>query len=131
MIVTLNEVRGNSSTWRTHGTRFHMACRFAKLHGLPIIKWRLPTNGARVTAMTQEEIEQLYIQEQNLWGIFVKGAPGYLTSNINPSKGLMANGTAIVYETMSFNNEESDFENVQRALLQISLAEPGDIENGQ
>ena len=118
IVVTLNEVRANLN--------FHMACRFAKLHKLPVIKWRIPISGLRATSLSSQESDQLYDQEQNLWGVFVKNAPGYLTFNINPSKSL-ANGTPIIYESLSFSSDDKDFERVQIALSQIANAGPGEV----
>ena len=60
-----------------------MACRFGKV---PLIRWKLPIYGDRVAFMNPEEVEQLYNQERGIWEIFVAGASGYLTVNINPSK---------------------------------------------
>lgn len=97
IVVTLNEICANIN--------FNMACRFAQRYNLPVIKWRLPISGIRAAALSVNETDQLYNHDNNLWGYFVAGAPGYLTSNINPSKGL-ANGTAIVYHSLSFTEKK-------------------------
>jgi hypothetical protein len=75
--------------------------------------------------MTVEEIDQLYKQERGLWGIFVAGAPGFLTQNLNPTKGF-ANGTSITYESISFDEEENE-EDIRIATLQIVTALPGEV----
>jgi hypothetical protein len=75
--------------------------------------------------MSIEEIDLLYKQERGLWGIFVAGAPGFLTQNINPTKGL-ANGTSVTYESISFDEEE-DEEEIRIATLQIVTAKPEEV----
>ena len=117
IVVTLNEVRNTLN--------YEMACRFAKLKNVPVIRWKLPISGERASLLNPEEIEQLYDQERGLWGVFVSGAPGFLTVNINPTKGL-ANGTPIIYESLSFDHER-DSENEREALRKISIAEPGEV----
>lgn len=75
--------------------------------------------------MAVEEIDQLYKQERGLLGIFVAGAPGYLTQNINPTKG-MANGASITYESIYFNEEENE-EDIRIATLQIITIRPREV----
>lgn len=117
IVVTLNEVRTSLN--------YDMAVRFAKVRRLPIIIWRLPISGERATSMTVEEIDQLYKQERGLWGIFVAGAPGFLTQKINPTKGL-ANGASITYESTYFNEEENE-EDIRIATLQIITTRRGEV----
>lgn len=82
-------------------------------------------SGDRATVMNREEMDELYNQEQGLWGLFVAGAPGFLTVNINPAKNL-ANGTPIVYESITFDHSK-DIDHVRLAMLQISIAQPGEV----
>ena len=117
IVVTLNEVRSSLN--------YDMVVRFAKVRRVPILVWRLPIAGERATNMSIEEIDLLYKQERGLWGIFVAGAPGFLTQNINPTKGL-ANGTSVTYESISFDEDE-DEEEIRIATLQIVTAKPGEV----
>lgn len=59
------------------------------------------------------------------WGFFFAEAPGFLTQNINPTKGL-ANGTSVTYESIS-SNEDENKDDIRLATLQIVTARPGEV----
>ena len=65
---------------------------FAEVHGLPLVKWRLPLTSRSMACCGQEAVEDLYANEVSLWGYFVRGAPAMRLDNINPTK-LLANGS--------------------------------------
>ena len=63
------------------------------------IVWYQPILRIVANAMDQNQVNYLYATCHRLKGIFVHGAPGFLTENINPTHGL-TNGTAITYHSI-------------------------------
>ena len=76
------------------------ASSVARLLGVPVIKWRLNISG--IDLYSDEQLETVYADDLSLWGIFIQGAPGYLTQNINVSRGL-ANGTEVLFQSLVLN----------------------------
>ena len=104
---------------------FHLAKQFARSTGVPIITWYLPVFGPHVTGMSREDCSIMYAQENSLMGIFVAGADGYLTENVNPGK-LLANGSPVNMHSLTFP-PQTPLENIQLIRQQIFDAEPGQI----
>jgi hypothetical protein len=93
---------------------------FARMKGLPVLRWRYAMPWLQQLSTAQAE--SMYKRYPALTGYFVKGAPAFITSNINPNKGL-ANGTAAVLHSLSW--EDSAY--VAEVALRVSQGEPGEI----
>jgi hypothetical protein len=50
--------------------------------------WNVPIRGDEICNLSQDDINLLYKNNLALKNYFVRGAPGYLTRNINPTLGL-------------------------------------------
>jgi hypothetical protein len=97
-----------------------MVVHFALKHSLPVLRWRYPIPHA--SALTEQEKESLYVRFPALSGFFIKGAPAFLTSNINPHGGL-ANGSMAVLHSLSWDNQD----HVSSIRHSMSIARPGQI----
>jgi hypothetical protein len=75
----------------------HQSSIFAKQQNWPRIIWYQPILGLVANAIDQDQVNYLYATCHRLKGIFVHGAPGFLTENINPT---LTNGTAITYHSL-------------------------------
>lgn len=91
------------------------AVAFAERTNQLIYRWRLPLTFGNsqeqkklktdVMSKTAEELTHLYEGSAGqLYGYFIKGAPMYITSNINPMKQL-ANGTMGIMSAMHFTDD--------------------------
>lgn len=80
IIVTTNNERANINSYQSK--------RWAQVHQLPRISWRYEISGSLSSKIPPAMKEHLYETVPQLTGYFVQGAPGYLSSNINPSKNL-------------------------------------------
>jgi hypothetical protein len=87
---------------------------FAKQQNCPRIIWYQPILGLVANVIDQDQVNYLYATCHRLKGIFVHGAPGFLTENINPTHGL-TNGTAITYHSLVLDPRE-DRESVLSAM---------------
>ena len=114
IIVTNNKLRETLN--------LHMAKEFGKRHGVPVIRWRIKVTGQGAQACTEEELELIAAHFDCLYAIFVLGGPCYLTTNINPAKGL-ANGTAAIMRRLVFATQEEHDE----CHVQIAAAAPGEV----
>ena len=75
--------------------------QWAKYHGVPVFKWKLPLSGIVAQALSEEEMARLYEDEPALWGYFCIGCPCMLTRNVNPLLGL-ANGSSATHHSLTF-----------------------------
>lgn len=98
----------------------HLVSHFALRHGKPIIRWRYQIPHA--SRLEQEHVEALYRLFPELTGYFVQGAPVFMTSNLNPNKG-MANGTAATLHSLSWDSVS----HVAEMTLKVQNAAPGEI----
>jgi len=101
--------------------------RYARSHGKPVIRFRLPLTGAAQRIMEQHAglIDSCYDRfESKLHGFFAEGAPATLTENLAPSKGL-ANGTPVRMHALTLSSE-SDWDRIRNATpgQVITLSEP-------
>jgi hypothetical protein len=83
-----------------------------------VYRWRYKV----VSSLEHEPEKWLYKKYPELFGYFVKGAPVFLTENINPNKGL-ANGTAAIMHSMSWTTQVD----VTYVLAQAENMKPGTI----
>jgi hypothetical protein len=81
---------------------------YAKLHRVPIIRWRRPIKGLEIGS-------ELYEHEPALWGYFVEGAPVQIVVNVNSSRGV-ANGSPALMHSLRFASAPR--RRVQQALRQ-------------
>eukprot|EP01047_Picozoa_sp_COSAG01_P081460 COSAG01_NODE_16250_length_1254_cov_17.307359_1_plen_332_part_10 len=81
---------------------------YAKLHRLPILRWKWPIKGLDLNS-------ELYNHESGLWGYFVEGAPVQINVNFNSSRGV-ANGSPALMHSVQFTSTPR--RQVQRALAQ-------------
>jgi DNA polymerase III delta prime subunit len=82
-----------------HALNLSQARRFAIRNGVPILRWKNDLT-ASASSLDDIAIDLLYENEPELTGLFVKGAPGLLSRNMNPIAGL-ANGTPIVLHSIT------------------------------
>ena len=90
---------------------FSRAQRTAISLNQPLFTWWLKTNHSATSQVPMMEFDnddpaaKLYYTKTNgLLKVFVHGAKGYITQNINPAAG-MANGTEVIFESLSFSRE--------------------------
>lgn len=88
------------------------SAHFSKVKGKLRYIWNVPIRGDEISDLSQNDINQLFQNNLVLKHYFVKGAPGYLTRNINPSLGL-ANGTSVIYHSLILDEKED-----QRTILE-------------
>ena len=97
---------------------------FAQRRGTKVLTWVLPISTGRNHQSSAEPAAERpadLARTPGIYGVFVEGAPAYLTRNLQPLRGL-ANGTAVTYESLIFATDEDRFE-AQRAIDR----EPGDV----
>ena len=75
-----------------------MAQRFAERRGVPLITWNLDVRKNSSKLFPENELTPL---NSGLVGMFVAGAPAYLTENLNPSLNL-ANGSRVTLHSLTF-----------------------------
>jgi hypothetical protein len=75
---------------------------YAKLHRLPVVRWKWPVAGLDID-------DELYEHEHSLWGYFVEGAPVQLNVTFNSSRGA-ANGSPAVLHSLQFNKPDATVE---------------------
>jgi hypothetical protein len=106
-----------------HALNLQQAIRFARARGLPVVRWRIRLSRMRNQMVTQEHEDFIYANSDNaLFGLFIQGAPSYLTHNANASRGL-ANGTFTVQQQLIF--KDPDLQQYFDEL--IAAARPGQI----
>ncbi|KAI9551027.1 hypothetical protein GHT06_005690 [Daphnia sinensis] len=93
-----------SNSKRQHINRLQSA-KWAAWKGVPRIVWRLEISGELAAYLPPRVRERIYAEFPQFTGGFVQGAPGYLTSNINPARGL-SNGTAVLFESIELDPRE-------------------------
>ena len=71
---------------------------FACTFGLPLIRWRLDMVDEIDNKLLRDDV---YDDEDHLWGYFVEGAPVNLTENMSSTRGLV-NGSAGILDSLSF-----------------------------
>lgn len=120
IIVTSNRERGVINQ--------EQAVRWGRMHGVPVIRWRYPFDLALEKHIGDNTVKAwLYKYEPDLTGIFVQGAHGYLTMNVNPCVGV-SNGSQVVFHSLSFSPQE-DPALVEEVVRMIRAASPGEIVN--
>jgi hypothetical protein len=69
--------------------------------------WQETVFGYNISEMelTQNEINSLYLQDDSLTRYFVENAPGFITENIKPERGLV-NSTAVTYHSLVLDENE-------------------------
>ena len=75
-----------------HALNYSQARAFAKFHNRPFFWWRQELTGIASEWINEEETERLYAEEMKaggLCGVFVEGAPGSITFNIETGSGLV------------------------------------------
>ncbi|KZS03136.1 Uncharacterized protein APZ42_034213 [Daphnia magna] len=126
-----------SNSKRQHINQLQSA-KWVAWKGVPRIIWRLEIGGELAAHLPPRVRERIYVEFPQFTGSFVHGAPGYLTSNINPARGL-SNGTAVLFESIELDpREDADWicndiataaEDTNDALtyppLHINVAVPG------
>ena len=100
-----------------------LAQRFARKKGVVIFTWDLPATGGLIDKLALENKLKLLPEESGLVGMFVAGAPAYLTENVHPALGL-ANGTLVRLHSLTFAELSPREEGELR--LRISNARPGE-----
>ena len=129
-VMTAQDVQ-NDAAWLTapiviysnrerHSLNLLQAQRFAKVKGVPVLRWKKSVNIANDLGDMMSET--LYAHEPSLTGLFVKGAPATLLDNLNPTSGL-ANGTPVFLHSIILRQTE-DKERTREA---ISNALPGQV----
>jgi len=87
-------------------------------HDLPLVNAALQADA--------QLAERYYAHDKTLWGIFVHGAPAYLTNNINPSRGL-SNGTPVRMDSLGFHpGNAMELQQYNQLLADIANARPGE-----
>jgi hypothetical protein len=83
-----------------------VALEYAKAHGVCVVLYRHPIQGA--VAITDVEREIMYANEVNagMWGVFVPGAPAHLAQNISTARRA-ANSSPVVMHSITFPPEIS------------------------
>jgi len=101
------------------------ARRFALAHGEPVLRWPTHVTGHSALALSDTQLRQLYDHNPALHTVFVRGAPAYLTANINTMKNL-CNGSRAFLHSISFDSNvtEQQRRDIQRA---INAAQPGEV----
>ena len=118
IVVTSNAER--------HRHNFNMANMFAMHYDTPILTWRNPLSGFGATNLSDMFTEFVYSNwSEDLISIFVAGAPAFLTTNINPSKGL-ANGTKVRLHSITLDPDGDALVNA-RIVERINSARPGEL----
>ena len=83
---------------------------FARVHNLPVVKWRKTLIGATAGYINDDETEELYKQEEvGLHEFFVKGIPGTFTENLDTQNGIV-NGGKNIYESLTLEESEPDIQ---------------------
>lgn len=80
---------------------------WSKHNNTPRFVWRIPLSGTLSSKITQIDREYIYGRYPQFTGSFVVNAPGFLTENINPLRGL-SNGTPVSYHSLTLDPREDD-----------------------
>jgi hypothetical protein len=111
-----------------------LAKRFAKERGVPVVVFSREVldhdkkSGGRLNLMIQSDEglrNRFYALESEACGLFVSGAPCYISENVDPVNGL-ANGTPCFMHSLSFGESVSDIQ-LHAIEDQISLTPPGEV----
>jgi hypothetical protein len=81
------------------------ARRFARANGTRVLRWRNNLSNKVASRLPGSVLEKLS-EKQEMNFIFIKGAPCYLTKNINPIRGL-ANGTPGELHSLTFSDSDT------------------------
>ena len=115
IVVTSNNERAsiNNSQSRT----------FALQNNTRRFSWQEIIFGHNVseTEVKQSEINSLYLNDLTLTRYFVEGAPGFITENIKPERGLV-NGTQVTYHSLVLDERE-DRERIAEELMYLANGE--------
>ena len=107
--------------------------RWAKKYKTQVVRWARREKNWKGKPMNPLNVLKAKEKEYCFWELFVPGAFGYLTHNLNVDKGL-ANGTQIKYDSISFMepHDEEAFENTLASTVSgeaITLKGPPDFIN--
>jgi hypothetical protein len=94
---------------------------YAKMHGLPVIAWRLPLSDGTKLRFTMGQAEFLYSKVRDMTTFFVSGVPCCLTQNIRTERGL-SNGTPATLKSITLSANEP-----QATYDRIASAAPGEV----
>ena len=111
-----------TNNYERYNINFELAYQYAKNHNLPMIVWKyFETNNQAYT-------DSLYEHRKQLYEIFVKDIPIYITENQNFDLGI-ANGTEGILESivLSESNCFNDENNISTNRSIIENAQPGEI----
>jgi len=114
------------------GVDWRQAKSFALAHRVPVVVWKQQILSPTFLANQGRGgvTDDLYRQEPALMGLFVKGAPAYLTKNF-PKPGLargLANGTTCVMHSITFREDtDEEKERARVARNRIDRARPGEV----
>ena len=89
------------------GDALNAACaaRFAEMHNVCLVRWRLPVTGLGQKEFSAEALEVLYKNEPGLWGYFVVGAPAlYVNINVSTVCGVV-NGADCRMHSLTMRDE--------------------------
>lgn len=117
IVVTSNNERIGANTVRME--------RFARDHGIPILRWRNTLSEAidmMLKSDPSKEMHTFRLFTTELHQYFCQGAPIHLNRNINPVRGL-ANGTSGLLYGLTFASNV-DYEAVME---KVQHAQPGEI----
>ena len=101
IVVTSNKQR--------YAINLAQAIRYGSQRGVPVLRWRCPpaVNKRIRIELPQSVLEKLYRKhEDELFGLFVEGAPGVCLANVNPQLGI-ANGTPIELQQIVYNDPKT------------------------
>lgn len=97
VVVTSNEER-----WRINEQQ---SKAMAAMKNCPRILWDKPIDGIIANSLTTYHTNYIYQNYKQFTGVFVAGAPAFLTENINPRRGL-TNGTPVTLHSLILDPEE-------------------------
>jgi hypothetical protein len=102
-LVTGNEER--------HKINYLKATEWASHRNTLLVRWlrKVKYRGWMGRPRSKELIKRAMSQNESFYELFVQGARGYLTHNINTSVGL-ANGTEVKYDSISFDDPDEERE---------------------
>jgi hypothetical protein len=116
-------VTGNIERFRLTPVR---AIAFAKLTGVPVLVWPLKSKGPLLgNVVATHGHDAVYTPASGLMGMFVKGAPAYMTENVCVPKQL-CNGTSVRMHSLSFSQTVPK-DVLHDMTMRIAHAVPGEI----
>ncbi len=105
VVVTSNEERCRINEQQSKA--------MATMKKSPRILWDKPMEGIVANRLTTEDTNYIYQNYKQFTGVFVPGAPAFLTENINPHRGL-SNGTPVTLHSLILDPEEDLSDVIER-----------------